>query len=105
MKKKKYTPQPIDTTDVVIPEQLKELVEVLAKDVHESWAAQRIADGWTYGTQRDDKKKKHPCLVPYEELPEEEKTYDRLTSFHTLKVITYLGYRIQAPEEISYSST
>lgn len=94
MKMTKYIPNPIDTTDVVIPEQLNELVEVLAKDVHDTWAAGRIAEGWTYGPQRDDTHRTHPCLVPYEELPESEKEYDRATAIHTLKVITKLGFII-----------
>ena len=77
MKKKTYIPQPIDTTGVKLPEELEVLVEQMSKNVHEVWSETRIQQGWTYGEQRDDKKKTHPCLVPYEELPEEEKEYDR----------------------------
>lgn len=94
MKMTKYIPKPIDTTDVVIPEQLNELVDVLAKEVHDTWAAGRIAEGWTYGPERDDILKTHPCLVPYDELPESEKEYDRATALHTLKIITLLGFII-----------
>ena len=97
MKKKKYIPKPIDTTDVKLPEQLYKLVEILAKDVHDTWAAQRFADGWTYGPQRNDEIKTHPCLVPYEELSDSEKEYDRNTALHTLNVITKLGFIINIP--------
>ena len=68
-----YTPQPIDTKDVVLPEELSELAEMIAKNVHEVWSAGRMKDGWTYGEERNDEELKHPCLVPYEELSETEK--------------------------------
>lgn len=93
--KKEYKPQPIDTTDVVLPEDLKPLIEKMAKNVHEVWAESRLAQGWTYGNKRDDEKKTHPCLVPYEELPEEEKEYDRNTGIGTLKLIMKLGFKIE----------
>ena len=89
-----YTPQPIDTSDIQLPEELTELAEQLAKDVHDVWAMTRMEQGWTYGEKRDDKLLKHPCLVPYEELPESEKLYDRNTSQQTLKLIMKLGFRI-----------
>ena len=94
MNKEEYTPQPIDTTDVVLPEELGQLVEQMAKNVHEVWAETRISQGWTYGEQRNDDLKTHPCLVPYEDLPEEEKEYDRNTSISTLKLIMKLGFKI-----------
>lgn len=94
MNKKSYTPQPIDTSDVELPMELKELVEEMSKNVHEVWAETRIRQGWTYGSERNEELKTHPCLVPYEELPEEEKEYDRNTSISTLKLIMKLGFRI-----------
>ncbi len=94
MNKAKYIPQPIDTTDVKLPEELELLVEQMSKNVHEVWAESRIKQGWTYGEQRNDEMKTHPCLVPYEELPEEEKEYDRNTSIGTLKLIMKLGFNI-----------
>ena len=89
-----YTPNPIKTDDVILDESLLALCEEIAKNTHEVWAAGRIADGWSYGPVRDDAAKKHPCLVPYEALSEEEKAYDRATSFETLKLVTKLGYTI-----------
>ena len=94
MNKVKYTPQPIDTADVKLPEELEQLVEEMSKNVHEVWAETRMQQGWTYGEQRNDELKTHPCLVPYEELPEEEKEYDRNTSIGTLKLIMKLGFKI-----------
>ena len=77
-----------------LPEELMELVEVMAKNVHEVWSQSRLSEGWTYGARRDDEKKTHPCLVPYEELPEIEKDYDRNTAIGTLKLIQALGFDI-----------
>ena len=94
MSTKKYTPLPIDTADVELPEELKELVEEMSKNVHEVWAETRIKQGWKYGEQRNDELKTHPCLIPYEELSEEEKEYDRNTSIGTLKLILKLGFKI-----------
>ena len=94
MKQKTYTPQPIDTLGVKLPKELEMLVEQMAKNVHDAWAQACISQGWTYGEQRNDELKTHPCLVPYEELPEEEKSYDRDTSLSTLKLIVKLGFRI-----------
>lgn len=92
--KKSYTPQPVDTSDILLPEQLNELVEQMAKNVHEVWAQSRMEQGWSYGPERNDALKHHPCLVPYEELPEDEKSYDRDTALGTLKLICKLGFKI-----------
>ena len=94
MNKKMYKPQPFDTSDVKLPIELEGLVEEMSKNVHEVWAETRISQGWTYGEQRDDQLKTHPCLVPYEQLPESEKEYDRNTSIGTLKLILKLGFKI-----------
>lgn len=92
--KKKYVPQPVDTTKVQLPEELMVLVEEMAKNVHEVWAQTRMEQGWTYGEVRNDELKQHPCLVEYEELPEEERVYDRNTAIGTLKLIRQLGFNI-----------
>ena len=94
MKKEPYVPQPMDTSDVQLPQELNELVEKMAKNVHEVWAQSRISQGWTYGPERNDALKHHPCLVPYEDLPEVEKAYDRDTAVGTLKLISRLGFKI-----------
>jgi ryanodine receptor 2 len=94
MKKERYTPNPIDTSDIQLPEELNSLLEAMAKNVHEIWAQERINQGWTYGEKRDDMLKQHPCLIAYEDLPEEEKVYDRNTSIETLKLILKLGFKI-----------
>lgn len=90
-----YNPKPIDTRDIVLSDDLLELKEKIAENVHEVWAAGRIADGWTYGQVRDDIAKTTPCLVPYSELPDSEKEYDRNTAIQTLKLIVKLGYKVK----------
>ena len=92
--KTNYVPQPMDTSNIQLPEELNVLVEQMAKNVHEVWAQSRISQGWTYGKERSDALKQHPCLVPYEELPEVEKAYDRDTALGTLKLISKLGFKI-----------
>lgn len=92
--KKIYVPQPMDTSDIQLPVELNVLIEQMAKNVHEVWAQSRIKQGWTYGEERSDALKTHPCLVPYEELPEVEKAYDRDTALGTLRLITKLGFKI-----------
>ena len=90
-----YKPNPIDTSNIKLPEELLSLTEKIAEQVHESWAVGRIAEGWTYGELRDDEKKTTPCLVPYDELPESEKEYDRVTALGTLRLIVAMGYSIE----------
>lgn len=94
MKPNNYQPQPIDTRDVVLPEELNLLAEQIAKNVHEVWSIGRMTEGWTYGESRNDALKQHPGLVAYEELSESEKDYDRNTALETLKLITKLGFKI-----------
>lgn len=90
----KYEPEMIDTSDVVLSEELQQLIEQISKNVHEVWAHNRIEQGWKYGPVRNDALKTHPCLVPYEKLSEEEKDYDRNTCTQTLKLIVKLGFKI-----------
>lgn len=91
----RWKPRPIDTRTVHLPSELEALTERLAENTHDLWASQRLRDGWTYGSMRDDAAKRHPDLVPYAELPESEKNYDRRTAIETLKAIMALGYAIE----------
>lgn len=90
-----YKPAPLDTKAIELPDDLQQLLERLAENTHDVWARQRMADGWTWGPHRDDAAKKNPCLVPYAELPESEKLYDRQTAGEVLKAIVKLGYKVQ----------
>ena len=90
-----YKPEPIDTTGVKLSQDIIELTELLAKNAHDIWARQRLAEGWRYGPERSDTRREHPSLLPYEELTESEKEYDRNAAIETLKAIIALGYRIE----------
>ena len=94
MNNNQYTPKPIDTSNVELDDELKQLVEQLARNVHDNWAIGRINEGWTYGPVRNDALKQHPCLVDYDDLPDSEKEYDRYTSMETLKAILKLGFTL-----------
>ena len=94
MKNTTYSPNPIDTSDVELPQELLTLAEQLAQNVHEVWCQTRIAQGWTWGSERNDAIKQHPCLVPYDQLTEEEKVFDHNTYQETLRLIVKLGYKI-----------
>lgn len=74
------------------------MTEQIAANIHDVWAQGRVQEGWRYGENRDDAAKTIPCLVPYEELPESEKMYDRNTALQTLTFITKLGWKIQSPD-------
>lgn len=89
-----YTPKPVDTKKIHLPEDLLELTEKIAENTHENWAQARIREGWIYGPERSDEKKTHPCLIPYDQLPDSEKEYDRRTAMETLKLVVALGYKI-----------
>ena len=93
-KPKNYAPAPIDTSEVSLPDEIQQLVEKLAENAHDTWSIQRIREGWTFGPQRNDERKEHPDLVPYADLPESEKEYDRSAALGTLKAVLALGYRI-----------
>ena len=90
-----YQPKPIDTSQVKLTDDILDLTELLARNAHDIWARQRLADGWRYGPRRDDARKEHPSLAPYEELSESEKEYDRSTALETLKAMIAMGYRVE----------
>lgn len=92
-----YQPQPLDTSSVVLDDALLRLTERLARHTHDVWAQERLRLGWRWGPQRDDSRREHPGLVPYEALPDSEQEFDRRTAMETLKAVIALGYRLTAP--------
>ena len=89
-----YVPQPIVLEHINLTDDLLELQEAIAENAHEVWAATRMAEGWTYGKERNDEKKQHPDLIPYCVLPDSEKEYDRKMAFDTIKLVKKLGFDI-----------
>lgn len=92
---KTYRPKLIDLTHVVLPELFEELREAIAENAHDMWALERQSEGWTLGPKRDDTKLETPDMVPYAQLPESEREYDRIMAADTLKLLVALGYRIE----------
>lgn len=89
-----YRPNPLDTTGVRLPPEVLALAELLAKNTHDIWAKARMEEGWTCGPARSDADRTNPCLVPYEELPDSEKEYDRRINQELLAALYALGYRV-----------
>ncbi len=91
---KEYTPRSIDVSDVTLSEDIIELREAIAENAHEVWAENRRAEGWSYGPERNDTLKQTPDMVPYAQLPESEKLYDREMAMQTISLMRKLGYDI-----------
>ena len=89
-----YEPSPIELDDVELSDELTELQEAIAENAHEIWAKNRCDQGWKYGLERNDQKKETPDMVPYCNLPESEKLYDREMAMQTLKLVKKLGFEI-----------
>lgn len=93
--KKQYTPKAIDTSSVELSSELLKLTEKLAENAHDNWAKLRMEEGWTWGAERNDALRQHPDLIPYNELTDTKKEYDRRSAMETLKAMLALGYEIQ----------
>ena len=91
---KTYNPKLIDLKHMDLPKGFEELREAIAENAHDMWALERQSEGWTFGPKRDDSKLETPDMIPYAQLPESEKQYDRLMAEDTLKLLTALGYKI-----------
>lgn len=93
-----YRPDVLRYEKIVLPEDLTELCEKMAEYAHDMWATERQSEGWTYGKKRDDGKLQTPDMVPYAQLPDSERMYDRNLSMGTLKLLYALGYKIVLAE-------
>ncbi len=89
-----YNPQPINVEDIDLDANLEELTEAIAENAHDIWARARMDEGWTFGPVRNDELKQHPDLVPYSQLSDNEKEYDRIMAMNTLRLVRRLGFDI-----------
>ncbi len=94
-----YKPDSMDVDNIVLSDDLLQLTEKIAKNVHEVWAEGRIREGWKYGPVKNSEKLETPLLVPYDELPESEKEFDRNTALNTLRLVIKLGYTIEKSDK------
>ena len=92
---KTYTPSPLNTENITLPDNLTELTEAMARNVHEVWALGRVKEGWKYGETRNDELNTHPGQVTYEKIPDSERENDRQTDIQTRQLIMNLGFAIQ----------
>ncbi len=89
-----YTPKPIDTTHIKLDADQLAALEPLSRNIHELWAQRRVHEGWRLGPVRDDQKRTHPCLIPYDGLSAAERAYDRVIAEETLKLLLQLGFTV-----------
>ena len=89
-----YKPKPIDTSSVILSDDIVNLIELISRNIHENWSENKIKDGWVWGEELDATKKTHPSITEYENLSEEEKNYDRTTVTETIKTLIKMGYNI-----------
>ena len=90
-----YHPQPMDLSGIKLDQELEASIGLIARSVHEVWAQERLDQGWRYGERMSREDKTHPSLVPYEELPEEEKIFDIRTAQQVIKMLVYMGYCVE----------
>lgn len=99
-----YKPKPIPTEHVVLSDEILELVDLLAENAHDIWAKERLRDGWKFGPERDDARRRHPCLIAYRQLPERERDYDRAMVIGSVRAILALGFTISRTVPAAESS-
>ena len=90
-----YIANPADLDSVQLPENILALREYIAENVHEDWSHQRMAEGYVYAEKTDEKNKTNKDLVPYCELLDSEKQYDRDMAYNTLRMLYKMGYVIE----------
>lgn len=82
---------PLDINRPVLPERL---IEQVARNVHDQWVQERRRQGWTWGEHRDDDKKEHPGIAPYDSLTDDEKEIDRVTVRAVISSLLSVGATI-----------
>ncbi|XP_045927387.1 ryanodine receptor 2 [Micropterus dolomieu] len=94
-----FDPQPIDTSNVSVPERLEFVVNKYAEHTHEKWSLDKFANGWVHGEQLCENSKVHPLLKPYRALAEKEKEACRLAIKETIKSMLAFGWTIERTKE------
>lgn len=93
-----YNPQPVDLSHVQLPEGMDSLRELLAAHNHDTWAANKMSprNGYVYGKETNDQADPptHCDLIPYEDLDDEKKKWDRDTAEASIRLLIHLGYTI-----------
>ncbi|KAM4598949.1 ryanodine receptor 2 [Fundulus diaphanus] len=94
-----FDPQPVDTSNVSVPERLDFVVNKYAEHTHEKWSLEKFASGWVHGEQLCENTKVHPLLKPYRALAEKEKDAYRWAIKETIKSMLAFGWTIERTKE------
>ncbi|KAG5262307.1 hypothetical protein AALO_G00273740 [Alosa alosa] len=94
-----FNPQPVDTSNVVIPEKLDNFIIKFAEHSHERWSMDKLTKGWVHGDQLCEFTKTHPLLKPYKSLSEKDKEIYRGPIKESLKTILAWGWLIERTRE------
>lgn len=89
-----YRPVPIDTSGIVMNEELLELIERLALNQHELFAKEFLDAGWQFGDTCSVQNRTHPMLMPYQELTDEQRARYHKTVSAVVSALLALGYNI-----------
>ncbi|XP_053730272.1 ryanodine receptor 2 [Synchiropus splendidus] len=94
-----FDPQPVNTSNVSVPERLELVVNRYAEHTHEKWSLDKFANGWVHGEQLCEKSKVHPLLKPYRALSEKDKETYRWAIKETIKSMLAFGWTIERTKE------
>ncbi|XP_014644513.1 PREDICTED: ryanodine receptor 2 [Ceratotherium simum simum] len=94
-----FNPQPVDTSNITIPEKLEYFINKYAEHSHDRWSMDKLANGWIYGEIYSDSSKVQPLMKPYKLLSEKEKEIYRWPIKESLKTMLAWGWRIERTRE------
>ncbi|XP_047673438.1 ryanodine receptor 2 isoform X3 [Tachysurus fulvidraco] len=99
-----FNPQPVDTSNVNVPEKLDHFINKYAEHSHEKWSMEKFANGWVHGEQLCDASKIHPLLKAYKGLSDKDKEVYRWPIRETLKTMLSWGWSIERMRESDSAS-
>ncbi|KAM6956587.1 ryanodine receptor 2-like [Aplochiton taeniatus] len=94
-----FDPQPVDTSNVLLPERLEFVVNKYSEHTHEKWSLDKFANGWVHGDQLCETMKVHPLLKPYRALGEKDKEAYRWAIKETVRSMLAFGWTIERTRE------
>ncbi|XP_040524426.1 ryanodine receptor 2 isoform X5 [Gallus gallus] len=94
-----FNPQPVDTSNITIPEKLEYFINKYAEHSHDKWSMEKFANGWTYGETYSESAKVQPLMKQYKLLSEKEKEIYRWPIKESLKTMLAWGWRIERTRE------
>ncbi|XP_055878934.1 ryanodine receptor 2-like isoform X5 [Biomphalaria glabrata] len=95
-----FVPNPVSTAHIQLPTYIENVRDKLAENLHETWAMNKIDQGWSFGESRDPERKINPSINSLDKLPISEKKYIITVAFETLRTLLALGYHVaMIPQE------